>query len=99
LERLIILWTNEFSIWFEEQNPKEKSIIELRIARIEDNLYFGDLKSLGENLFELRWKNGRRIYFTKIKHQKVLLLIGGFKNAQKKDIKKARTIIQRYARN
>jgi putative addiction module killer protein len=58
--------------------------------------YFGDHKALGEKLLELRWKNGRRVYYSLIARDALtLVLLGGFKNAQKKDIQKARKILER----
>lgn len=56
---------------------------------------FGDHKKLGENLFELRFffGPGFRIYYTIKGVKVVLLLCGGDKSTQSKDIKKARTII------
>jgi putative addiction module killer protein len=58
--------------------------------------YFGDHKSLGDDLLELRWKNGRRVYYTLIlKEELTIVLLGGLKNAQQKDIKKARKILER----
>ena len=62
--------------------------MDARIARIEENNHLGDWKYIGDGLAELRWKNGRRVYFTKLKDKIILLLIGGYKNAQKKTLKK-----------
>ena len=66
-----------------------------RIDRVK-NGNFGDFKSLGNNLFELRFffGGGLRIYYTLRNHQVVLLLNGGSKSSQSKDIDKARQIIQ-----
>ncbi len=96
---LQVFRTKEFTDWFEELKIKEQLQIDTRIHFIQDYGHFGDSKSLGEGLAELRWKNGRRIYFTKIESMVILLLNGGLKNAQKKDIKKARLLIEKYAEN
>lgn len=66
-----------------------------RIDRIQ-NGSFGDFKSLGDNLFELRFffSDGLRIYYTIRNHQVVLLLNGGSKSSQSRDIEKARQMIQ-----
>ena len=88
--------TPEFKEWFNVQTEKSKAQIDARLKNIELYDYFGDYKSLGEKLLELRWKNGRRVYYTLIKKEEVtLILLGGFKNAQKKNIKKARQILKR----
>jgi putative addiction module killer protein len=86
----------EFEEWIKEQTEKSKAQIDARLKNIEVYNYFGDHKSLGDNLLELRWKNGRRVYYALIlKDELTLILLGGFKNAQQKDIKKARKILER----
>ena len=89
--------TLEFQQWFDKEALKSQTQIESRIVNIQLNNHFGDVKNLGDGLAELRWKNGRRVYFTSIGNKLVLLLIGGYKNAQNKDIKKARVLLRRYA--
>ena len=80
-------WVNRE--WFDSLNDRERAQIVARIDNIEDYGHFGDSKYLGEKLYELRWQNGRRIYFGRFEGFVILLLIGGLKNAQEKDIKKA----------
>jgi putative addiction module killer protein len=63
-----------------------------RLDKIKDEGYFGDHKEVRENIWELRWKNGRRIYYTVIPVKQMLLLIGGNKNGQTKDINQAEKI-------
>ncbi len=55
----------------------------------------GYSKALGMGLFEFKWKNGLRIYFV-FKKKKLILLSGGSKNGQKKDIDKAKKIKEKY---
>jgi putative addiction module killer protein len=53
---------------------------------------FSNTKSLGDGLFELKinYQKGYRVYFTIVKRDIVLILInGGDKNSQPKDIKRA----------
>ena len=88
--------TPEFLEWFQLETEKSKAQIDARLKNVELHDYFGDHKALGEKLLELRWKNGRRVYYTLIlKEALTLVLLGGQKNAQKKDIKKARKILER----
>ncbi len=88
--------TPEFEQWFDLQTEKSKAQIDARLKNIELFDYFGDHKSLGERLLELRWKNGRRLYYALITKDKMtLVLLGGFKNAQEKDIQRARKILER----
>ena len=88
--------TQEFSDWINKQSKKDQRVIDSRLSNIKEFRHFGDCKNVGENLLELRWKNGRRIYFSLISNNLILLLIGGLKNGQKKDIKKANLLLQRY---
>ena len=90
--------TSEFESWLSDEFQKIQALVESRIFRIENHDHFGDAKNLGEGLAELRWKNGLRIYFTRIGQRMVLLLHGGGKSDQKNDIKKARVLIERYTR-
>lgn len=88
--------TPEFIKWFSKQTEKGKAQIDARLKNVEIHNYFGDHKPLGESLLELRWKNGRRVYYSLVmKDELTLVLLGGFKNAQQKDIKKARSILKR----
>ena len=74
--------TPEFKEWFNKQTEKSKAQIDGRLKNIELYDYFGDYKSLGKKLLELRWKNGRRVYYTLIKEEEITVtLLGGFKNA------------------
>ncbi len=81
---------------------KGQAQIEARLARIERFDHFGDAKYIGNGLAELRWKNGYRVYFAKMEdkqRQTVLLVVGGTKHGQQKDIEKARILLRRYAAN
>lgn len=86
--------TPEFEEWFRSESSKSSSQIEARLKMISTYSHFGDYKSLGGRLYELRWKNGRRVYFT-TNANGCLVLLGGYKNGQLKDIKKARILLQR----
>ena len=91
------LRTNEFKVWFESQRLRVQGQIDARISKIEEFEYFGDVKNLNDGLLELRWTNGRRVYFSRVGNKIILLLVGGYKNAQKKDIQKARLLLVRYS--
>jgi putative addiction module killer protein len=61
-----------------------------RLDRVsEGNL--GDTKAVGEAVSELRidYGPGYRLYYTKRRHTIVILLVGGDKSTQEKDIKQA----------
>ena len=59
---------------------------------------FGDCKSLGSGLFELRidWGPGYRLYYAMIHRTCVLLLCGGDKGSQNSDIQRARDYLEDY---
>ena len=79
------------------KSKQDRARIISRIDRIErGNL--GDSKSLGEGLFELRFffGQGYRVYFGVQGTQLVILLCGGDKGSQAKDIKTARLYWKGY---
>ncbi len=65
-----------------------------RLARVEKG-NFGDFKKLAADLFELRFffAGSLRIYYTVRNARVVLLLNGGDKSSQEKDIAKARRML------
>jgi putative addiction module killer protein len=71
--------------------------IAVRINRIAAG-NFGDCKSFGLGLFELRvdWGPGYRVYYSRIGSACVLLLCGGDKRKQAADIVRARQYLQDY---
>ena len=88
----------EFKLWLSGLKGKERSQVDDRLDRVMQHNHFGDMKYLGENLFELRWRSGRRAYFafTMIEGGRgVLMLLGGDKNGQNQDIAHARKILER----
>lgn len=91
--------TPEFNRWLIKLQIKEQAQIEARLYRIEVFGHFGDVKPLhlASLLYELRWKNGWRVYFYREGTTSIKLLLGGRKNEQKKDIKKAEVLLRRYA--
>jgi len=81
-----------FTNWYKSLRDKRaQARIDVRIARVRTG-NFGDCKSVGEGVFELRvdYGPGYRVYFGRIESMIVLLLCGGDKSSQEDDIKKAR---------
>ena len=90
-----IISTPNFDKWFDNlKNRTTKNKILARIDRIKHG-NFGDSKPLGKHLGELRFFFGAgiRVYYTVRGNQLVLLLNGGDKSSQSKDIKKANQIM------
>lgn len=87
--------TIEFDKWIRKlKDLKAKSKVLFRIQKIETDGHFGDFKSVGDGICELRvdFGQGYRIYFREKEGKVILLLIGGSKSSQQKDIKKAKEI-------
>lgn len=84
--------TGEYDDWFARESPKAKLQIEKRLSHLKNEGHFGDHKRLDDLIWELRWKNGRRLYYALIPENNVLLLLGGNKNGQDKDIAQAKKI-------
>lgn len=88
--------TPEYDEWLGEQPAKSQVQIRQRIAYIQDEGYFGDCKRVEHDVWELKWKNGRRVYYAYILEKSVLLILGGNKNGQDKDIKQATKILYKH---
>lgn len=81
-----------FTKWIESIKDKMvKAQITNRLNRV---VYgnFGDCESVGNGVYELRIHHGSgyRIYFVKQESALILLLMGGSKKTQDKDIQKAK---------
>lgn len=88
--------TDEFARWFKKLRDRQaKSRILARIDRLEQG-HFGDVESVGDGVSELRvfCGPGYRIYFTRRSSVVVILLAGGDKSSQIKDIAKAKELAQ-----
>jgi len=79
--------------WMEElKDRRTRAKIRLRLDRLTRGL-FGDTKALGGGIEELRIHHGPgyRIYYGRIGGVVVLLLCGGTKDRQRRDIERARS--------
>ena len=79
---------NYFKIWLMSLDKTLFKKVLVRIERVKlGNL--GDYRSLKDDLYELKFDNGLRVYFTEIKGEIIILFCGGNKKTQTNDIKKA----------
>jgi putative addiction module killer protein len=86
-----ILETDEYATWFERLRDRmAKTRILIRIRRVSLG-NFGDMKAVGEGVSELRidYGPGYRVYFLRRGEALVVLLGGGDKRTQTRDIQRA----------
>lgn len=87
----IIYTTEEFDNWFTGLRDRQaQKRIQARIDRAEGG-NFGDCEPVGEGVSEMRihYGPGYRVYFAQQGMEIVILLAGGDKSTQSKDIKAA----------
>lgn len=82
-----------FSEWYNSLDNSQKAAIIKRLQKVERGLY-GKTRNLKQGLIELKFENGLRIYFIEDGEKIIILLCGGGKNSQSKDIKKAYEYIE-----
>jgi putative addiction module killer protein len=88
---LEVLQTTVFSAWLNAlADKKAVARIIARIRRMEAGNP-GDVRSVGQGVSEMRidYGPGYRVYFTRRRHTVVILLCGGNKKSQSKDIRNA----------
>jgi putative addiction module killer protein len=87
--------TVEFDKWLRKlKDLRAKAKILFRIQKVERDEHFGDSKPVGDGIRELKidFGKGYRVYFKEKDGKIILLLLGGDKSTQQKDIKKAKEI-------
>ena len=87
--------STEFDKWFKKlNNLRAKAKILFRLQKLENEEHFGDCKPVGSGISELKinYAKGYRIYFKEADGKIIILLIGGDKSTQQKDIAKAKEI-------
>jgi len=89
--------TEVYEVWFDKLRDREARFrILARIRRLSlGNL--GDVKPVGEGVSELRipYGPGYRVYIKKQGDTLIVLLAGGDKSSQKRDIERAITLARR----
>jgi len=87
----VIYTTEQFDLWYGGlRDTRAKAAIRVRMRRAEEG-NFGDCEPVGEGVSEMRihYGPGYRIYFKRTGLEVVILMAGGDKSAQAKDIRKA----------
>src|SRR6266700_3974421 len=86
-----------FAEWFEELNPIARTKVAVAITRMEQG-NFSKVKPVGEGVLEYKidFGPGYRVYFGRDGEQLVILLTGGTKKRQQRDIDAAHSFWQDY---
>ncbi|MBR8466535.1 type II toxin-antitoxin system RelE/ParE family toxin [Campylobacter sp. faydin G-140] len=88
-----------FDKWLSKLNDTiAKTAIIRRIDKIRNQNHIGDYKHIEGEIFELRIfvSKGYRLYFTAKNGELIILLCGGDKDTQDRDISKAKEILKDY---
>lgn len=86
--------TEAFQKWLENlRDDRAAAMISARLLRLSHGLS-GDVAAVGEGISELRihYGPGYRVYFRQNGNVLIILLCGGNKNSQAKDIKRAKEL-------
>lgn len=90
-----VLQTEEFRDWLDGLRDLKAQVRIAARLRLAEAGNLGDWKSLGESLSEMRVDvgPGYRLYFTRRQNVLIVMLAGGDKSTQSRDIKRAQKIL------
>ena len=101
--RIVLLELDNGRVPFEEwlESLRDKALqraVDARLARVADG-NFGDHKSVGNGVYELRIPKGPgiRIYYGLKGEEIVVVIGGGDKSTQQKDITRAKELWRKYS--
>ena len=82
--------SDQFGSWLEKQTSEVRARVQTRLDRVELG-NFGDHRAVGSGVFELRIHHGPgyRVYYGRDGDALVILLAGGTKQRQQRDIARA----------
>lgn len=98
MSQIDVRTTGTFDRWFAALRDQRAIVaIDRRVARLRQG-NFGDSKVVGDGISELRLDigPGYRIYFTRQGNVIVILLCGGDKSSQQRDIARAKALASDY---
>jgi len=90
-----------FDEWFDSlRDLRTQAAVDARLTRVRAG-NFGDCKSVGGGVFELRisFGPGLRVYYGLHGRQIVVLLGGGDKRSQARDIRRAQQLWQQFTKH
>ena len=87
-----------YTEWEESLDSSVLIRIDARLTRIEKNGNLGDCEPVGDGVFELKFDFGAgyRVYFGYKTNKNLVLLLGGYKKGQQKNIDKAKEYWREY---
>ncbi|WP_423210545.1 type II toxin-antitoxin system RelE/ParE family toxin [Paracoccus yeei] len=91
---LEVIQTDEFEAWLDGLRDRQAQVqIAKRIVRVQSGL-LGDVKPVGDGVSELRVHHGPgyRLYFVRRGQVVIILLCGGNKGSQARDIERAKAM-------
>ncbi len=91
-----ILESGTFKRWIRRlQDRRAVARIDARLRSVSLG-HFGDTRPVGGGVFEMRihYGPGYRLYFTREGDQVVILLCGGDKDSQERDIRRAKELVR-----
>lgn len=91
----VVVKTDTFDKWLRKlKDIRAKAKVLFRIQKLEKDGHYGDSKSVGSGIIEMRihYGKGYRLYVKEKENSIIILLVGGDKSTQEKDIAKAKTI-------
>ena len=99
MKEIVYYQTNDNKVpyleWYNSLDKSLRLVVDKRLSKVERDLY-GKIRRLSEELYELKFDNGLRIYYTEINNTIVLLFTGGNKSKQSKDIEIATKYLNEY---
>jgi putative addiction module killer protein len=94
-----VIKTNHFDMWFRQlKDIRAAARIQMRLDRLASGNP-GDVRPVGGGISELRidYGPGYRVYYQQTGDVVIVLLYGGDKSSQAKDIKLARELAEEWA--
>ena len=93
----VIKYTDEFARWIAKLRDRPTRIRLLRRLEKAQRGLLGDVSAVGDGVYEMRefFGPGWRMYYIQQGNQLIIMLGGGNKNSQEKDIEAAKILASR----
>ena len=90
-----------FEDWFYSLDPRTQAVVARMIQRVSRGESHKSVKALKNGVFEIKFYigPGYRVYFSYLESGGLILLLGGDKSSQKRDISKAKKYWREYGKS